>query len=249
VRRDRQRFPQIGRSVDVGERSLNIFCSGNGSPAVISDSGRGMPGYSWLRVQPELAKLTRACWYDRAGYGWSDAAAGARTSAAIVTDLHQLLQAAEVASPYVLVGHSFGGLNARIYYARYPHDVSGMVLVEPSHENIGTIPNPTNVGAPLVRPSSSVFPVARHVAEALGPFGVLRLMAPRPGVPPPGINDEDWATIVTLRGQRKSVLVQEGSAASNFELVRGADTFGDLPLMCHISSGRVVRRPIFGFAG
>jgi pimeloyl-ACP methyl ester carboxylesterase len=87
ARRDRQQFPQIGRSVDIGERSLNIFCSGNGSPTVILDSGRGMPGFSWLLVQPELAKLTRACWYDRAGYGWSDAAPSARTSEDIATDV------------------------------------------------------------------------------------------------------------------------------------------------------------------
>jgi hypothetical protein len=86
------------------------------------------------------------------------------------------------------------------------------------------------VGAPLVKLPSSVFPVVRQVAEILGPFGVFRLVAPRPGMPPPGINAEAWATIMTLRQQRKSVLVQEGSAASHFELVRGAGSLGDLPL-------------------
>jgi len=71
-RQDRKRFPQIGQSVDIGGRSLNLYCSGDGSPTVILESGKGNPGYSWVFVQREMAQFTRACWYDRAGYGWSD---------------------------------------------------------------------------------------------------------------------------------------------------------------------------------
>ena len=71
-RRDRNHYPQIGRSIDIGGRTLNIFCSGEGSPTVILDSGGHTAGYTWIGIQPEIAKLTRTCWYDRAGYGWSD---------------------------------------------------------------------------------------------------------------------------------------------------------------------------------
>src|SRR6478752_1285414 len=71
-RLDRQRLPQIGRSVDIGGRSLNLYCSGEGSPAVILESDAMKPGYSWVAVQRELAQSTRTCWYDRAGYGWSE---------------------------------------------------------------------------------------------------------------------------------------------------------------------------------
>src|ERR1035438_5072422 len=72
--RERERLPQVGRSVDIGGRTLNIYCSGEGSPAVILESNALTPGYGWVAVQREIAKFTRACWYDRAGYGWSDLA-------------------------------------------------------------------------------------------------------------------------------------------------------------------------------
>src|SRR6201996_3803324 len=79
--RDHVHYSRVGRAVNIGGRTLNIFCSGEGSPAVVFDSGGSQPGYSWVLVQPEVAKATRACWYDRAGYGWSDPAEGPRSSA------------------------------------------------------------------------------------------------------------------------------------------------------------------------
>lgn len=126
-RRDRARLPQIGRSVDIGGRSLDIFCSGTGTPAVILDSGNGEPGYAWAGTQSE--RFTTACWFDRAGYGWSDPGPFPRTSAAMAAELHALLHGAGVPAPYVLVGHSLSGLNARVYADMYPEDVGGAVLV------------------------------------------------------------------------------------------------------------------------
>ncbi len=117
--RDQHRFPQVGRSVDIGGRSLNLYCSGSGSPAVVMDSGAGAPGYGWKLVEPGIAKLTRACWYDRAGYGWSDPAPRTRTAADIAEDLHKLLHAAGIPPPYVLVGHSLGGFHVRVFAAHY----------------------------------------------------------------------------------------------------------------------------------
>jgi len=143
--RDREHFPQIGRSVDIGGRMLNIYCSGAGQPAVIFESGatwafystpKAMfengaprPGYIWVWIQSELAKLTTACWYDRAGSGWSDLGPYPRDSASQARDLHALLVAAEVASPYVLVAESSAALDARVYTGFYPADVAGLVLV------------------------------------------------------------------------------------------------------------------------
>jgi len=92
--RDRKRYPQIGSSVDIGGRTLNLYCSGEGSPTVIFESAGHTAGYSWIAIQPEVAKFTRACWYDRAGYGWSDPGPSPRTFAAIANDLHALLTAA-----------------------------------------------------------------------------------------------------------------------------------------------------------
>jgi pimeloyl-ACP methyl ester carboxylesterase len=131
---DKERLPQVGRSVDIGGRNLNIFCSGVGAPAVIFESAGG-PGYFSTDIQGQVAKVTTACWYDRAGEGWSDAGPFPRTSASIASDLRELLHRAPVPSPYVLVGWSFGGLNVRVYNGLYPNDVAGMVLVDSAHED------------------------------------------------------------------------------------------------------------------
>jgi pimeloyl-ACP methyl ester carboxylesterase len=134
-RRDRARFPQIGRSVDIGGRSLNIFCSGAGVPPAIFESGGPGPGLEWEPFQPEVAKFTQACWYDRAGEGWSDPGPFPHTSKAIAQDLHELLKRAGVPPPYILAGASFGGLNSRVYAGLYPNEVAGMVLIDSAHED------------------------------------------------------------------------------------------------------------------
>src|SRR4029077_5387324 len=105
---DRKRFPQIGRSVDIGGRALNISCSGTGTPPVIFESGGDAPGLNWTLIQTEVARFTQACWYDRPGIGWRDSGPFPRTSAAISRDLHDLLKHAGVPPPYVLAGASFG---------------------------------------------------------------------------------------------------------------------------------------------
>ena len=114
-RRDRRRLPQIGKSVDIGGRTLNIFCLGTGALPVIFESGGDGPGLNWAPIQTEVAKFAQACWYDRAGIGWSDSGPFPRTSAAIARDLHALLKHRGVPPPYVLAGGSFGGLNSRVY--------------------------------------------------------------------------------------------------------------------------------------
>jgi pimeloyl-ACP methyl ester carboxylesterase len=133
--RDARRFPQRGHSVQVGSIRMNIDCSGQGSPTVILESGLGGPSIDWLMVQPEVAKFARVCSYDRAGYGWSDSGPEPRSSLQIAHELKQLLQAAREKGPYVLVGHSMGGYDIRVYTGHYPNDVVGMVLADASHED------------------------------------------------------------------------------------------------------------------
>jgi pimeloyl-ACP methyl ester carboxylesterase len=127
--------------VQVGPVKLNIDCSGDrsgpGRPTVILDSGMSVPAVGWIKVQPEVAKFTRVCSYDRAGYGWSDPGLEPRTSLQIAKELKALLDAAGEHGPYVLVGHSFGGFNVRVFTRQYPSDVAGIVLVDASHEDEG----------------------------------------------------------------------------------------------------------------
>lgn len=122
--------------VDVGGHRLYLSCTGEGSPIVILDGGMGASSDSWSRIQPEIATFTRVCSYDRANTGKSDAVAKPRTIEQIVDDLHNLLTNAKVPAPYVLVGHSFGGMNVRMYASKYPADAAGMVLVDSSLEDL-----------------------------------------------------------------------------------------------------------------
>jgi pimeloyl-ACP methyl ester carboxylesterase len=123
-----------GQRFDVGGYRLNIACQGRGRPAVIMDAGLGGSSGDWRYVQRDLHGRTTACVYDRAGYGYSDVGPAPRTSARIVAELHALLRAAELPPPWVLVGHSFGGYNMRLFAARYPQEVAGLVLVDAPHE-------------------------------------------------------------------------------------------------------------------
>ena len=114
----RRSAPPPGRLVSVGNHRLHIRCDGDGSPTVIFDAALGGSSLSWSLVHPSIARITRACSYDRAGFGWSEAGPLPRTAGRIADELHTLLRVAAVPAPYVLVGHSFGGLVTRLYTHR-----------------------------------------------------------------------------------------------------------------------------------
>jgi pimeloyl-ACP methyl ester carboxylesterase len=124
--------PPPGRLVSVGTHRLHIWCDGDGSPSVIFDAALGGSSLSWSLVHPSIARTTRACVYDRGGFGWSEAGPLPRTAGRIADELHALLRAAAVPDPYVLVGHSYGGLVARLYASRHASEVAGLVLIEPA---------------------------------------------------------------------------------------------------------------------
>lgn len=125
--------------VDVGQgRRMNIYCKGSGSPAVILEAGLGGDTISWATVHPLIAAKTKTCAYDRAGLGFSDGSNRPSTVRNSTEDLHALLKAANVPPPYVLVGHSAGGMNIRVFADRYPDEVVGMVAVDVSHEDQST---------------------------------------------------------------------------------------------------------------
>jgi pimeloyl-ACP methyl ester carboxylesterase len=131
---DQRTYPPPGEMVNVGTHSLHINCVGQGSPTVILEAANlGMSAH-WVRVQQQLAQTTRVCAYDRAGLGWSEPGPEPRDAKQVSSELHTLLEgAASTERPYVLVGHSYGGLYARMYAARYSEEVAGVVLVDSSH--------------------------------------------------------------------------------------------------------------------
>ena len=121
--------------VDIGKgRKMNLFCMGHGGRTVVFDFGLSDWSSIWALVQPGVATHARACTYDRAGMGYSDPSDEPRSPIAVVEDLHKLIRAANIDTPVVLVGHSLGGFNMKLYAALYPEDVAGLVLVDPSEE-------------------------------------------------------------------------------------------------------------------
>jgi len=199
--REAQHRFRVGRAVDIGGRTLNIECSGEGSSAVIIMPGAGgrfggYGGYNWRKVQPKVAEFTRFCWYDRAGEGWSDPAPAPPTSASITHDLHELLQRAPVPAPYILVGHSIGGDFARIYAGRFPAEVAGLVLVDSANPDQN---EPPIMLAPINRMPTFVRQLLCWGSPIASRFGLLRFSTHNEHVDVPPQFASDAAVTQALR--------------------------------------------------
>jgi pimeloyl-ACP methyl ester carboxylesterase len=130
--RDKKTYPPPGRLVDLGTHRLHILESGHGSgPTIVLEAGLMSTVLSWIHLQRKLECSFRVVSYDRAGLGWSDIGPMPRTAERTANELHELLKRVAIAPPYVLVGHSFGGLTMPVFAARFPKEVAGMVLVDP----------------------------------------------------------------------------------------------------------------------
>ncbi len=132
-------YAEPGQLIDIGGRRINLLCSGSGGPAVILMAGLFSWSPVWYKTQPVIAETTRVCTFDRASYGFSDPAPRPQIVSDVVDDLHAALKAAAIPAPYVLVGHSLGGIEARLYAQRWPGEVAGMVLVDTSPANEGLL--------------------------------------------------------------------------------------------------------------
>jgi pimeloyl-ACP methyl ester carboxylesterase len=132
---DESHFPPTGQFIEVDGHNIHINCSGEGTPTVILEAGLGGGSLDWSLIQPEVARFGRVCSYDRAGIVWSSEDEGPRTASRITSELHKLLEAGGIAPPYVLVGHSMGGVYIQMFAARYADEVAGVVLVDSSHQD------------------------------------------------------------------------------------------------------------------
>ena len=218
---DAKAYPPPGQLVDVGGHRLHINCTGSGSPTVVIVSGLGDWSTSWAgSVQPEVAKTTRVCTYDRAGLGWSDASPFPSDAAQFAGELHTLLQNARVPGPYVMVGHSLGGLIVRIFAHEYASEVAGVVLIDSM--------NPRQVTQSL---SHSLAQQSSFQA-ALARFGVGRLIVKLPaiasGAPPNG--EAYYPLYIRPQSLQTTANEYQGLPASATEAA-AVKTFGDLPLI------------------
>jgi pimeloyl-ACP methyl ester carboxylesterase len=226
--RDSRVLTQVGRSVDIGGRSLNVHCLGDGRPTVLLAAARTAPGYVWTPAQRGIAAVTRVCWYDRADIGWSEAGPDPAWADTAAADLHRLVQHAGLAPPFVLVGHSFGGHVIRLYHHMYPGEVAGMVFVDAALEDAGTIRGMPHRERPAVPRA-----VIRGLSIVLGRLGMMRLLADDPGPPANGWSAHEWDVLARLRRQRNMLLADAkvGPGRASDDLVRAARGLEDMPLL------------------
>jgi pimeloyl-ACP methyl ester carboxylesterase len=131
--RDRRLYPMPGKLIDMGGYRFHLYCTGEGGPTVVLNYGLSGSYLDWYFVQPEVARFTRVCSWDRSGYGWSDRSPKTQVPSAIAEELHQLLEQAGEKPPFILVGHSLGAFDARMYARLYPGQVAGLILVDGSY--------------------------------------------------------------------------------------------------------------------
>ena len=218
---DARTYPPTGQLVDVGGYRLHINCTGTGSPTVVIEAGLGDWSTSWGGVvQPEVAKTTRVCTYDRTGLGWSDASSLPSDAAQFAKELHTLLQNANVPGPYVMVGHSLGGFIVRIFAHDYASEVAGVVLVDSM--------NPKQVTEAL----SNKLALLSSMEAVLSRVGIGRLLVKLPAIassaPPSG--EAYYPLFVRPQSLRTTSNEYRALPASAAEAA-AVKSFGDLPLI------------------
>jgi len=193
---DASAYPMPGQLVDVGGHRLHLNCMGSGSPTVILQPGGGDFSSVMGWIAPAVAAQTRVCVYDRAGRGWSEPADGAQDATQIAADLHALLQRGNVPGPYVLAGHSFGGLYELTHANLYPADVAGMVLIDST--NPATVADPAKATPYDSSSNDAVTDRVAALAAAAARLGLVRLIGTASyGDLPPQARDEVRAKTAT----------------------------------------------------
>lgn len=223
-------LPAPGRLIDIDGVRLHLHCSGQGSPVVILEAGTGpAASMAWTEVQPSVAEFTQVCSYDRAGLMWSDRGNAPRDGKQIAADLHALLSAAAVPPPYVLVGHSIGGVYTRVFVDRFPDEVAGLVFVDASH------PDQWQRFPPELVQRARVPARARLIGPLLAQTGVLRVKG---GVPLRQLPPDVASTVNAYMPRSVPALLAESEAqdASMWQ-AREADALDSLPLVV-LTAGR-----------
>jgi len=239
--RDRRAYPAPGQLIDVGGYRLHVDVRGPASaaPTVILEGGAGLGSVTWGWVQPRIAEMTRVVAYDRAGIGWSDRGPEPRDAQQIARELHTALQTAGINGPYVLVGHSFGGLYVRVFGDLYPDEVVGLVLVDPTHpDQMRRSPREGEAMQTTGR-LMGVFDMLSHV-------GLLRLINPAqlmPGLPPAQDAELRAYTADAFANAAKLEMAVIESRTS--PQVRQARDLGDRPLIVLSAGQTVAQDPLF----
>jgi pimeloyl-ACP methyl ester carboxylesterase len=221
---DAKAYPPPGQLIDVGGHRLHLYCTGSGSPTVVLEPGGGASSSDLAWITPTVARDTRVCVYDRAGRGWSDATGGPQDGAHIAADLHTLLDRAKVPGPYVLAGHSFGGLYVQSFAAQFPDQVAGMVLLDSTAPKPGPAPKSNNDPYNLIGRVAALSAASAHlgVGRLLNPFSYTTL--------PPRSRDEARATSSTASALA-SFVEEYGVANTSMQQASALTSLNGKPLV------------------
>jgi pimeloyl-ACP methyl ester carboxylesterase len=226
---DATAYPAPGQLIDVGGRRLHLNCTGTGSPTVVLEPGHGEVSSAMGWIAPAVAQDTTVCVYDRAGRGWSDPADGPQDAVETATDLHTLLERAHIPGPYVLAGHSFGGLYVLTFAAAYPDQVVGLVLLD------STAPRPGAV-APIMAGSYDLIGRLSTLLSATAHLGAAHLIPDSYDSLPARSRDEARATVSTARSAESYLNEFRAGAAATRQAAALAD-FAGKPLIV-VTAGR-----------
>ncbi len=225
--------PPPGQLIDIGGYRLHLQAQGHGSPAAVMDAGLTANSLFWDKALPAVAQITRAVTFDRAGYAWSEAAPNGtpRTSQQLVAEQRLLLERAGIQPPYILLGHSFGAINALVYAKSYPQEVAGLVLVDPSHpEMVERVPR---------IPSSQATQRISQAIATLGRLGLLRWLGPlmlRQMLPQgeQQLEPATWAALLKFASSPReyaNAAREAGFGSQSFAQARSTPgSLGDLPI-------------------
>jgi pimeloyl-ACP methyl ester carboxylesterase len=223
---DARRYPPPGEFIDVGGHRLHLYCQGEGSPTVILEAGAMSFSSSWLWVQPEVAKRTRVCSYDRAGHGWSDPGPEPRDAIRVTGELNALLANVGIEGPYVMAGHSWGGMYNRVFTHQYPEKITGLVFVDAQHPEFWTRSPGGQEGL------DGVLHLFR-LGSFLAPLGVPRLLGDIFGMTH-GLSEDvaNVALATTARPKFWRTTLAEGLATpSSSQQVLRSGSLGNRPLV------------------
>lgn len=230
---DRNKYPPPGQMIAVGDHRLHLHCTGSGSPTVILESGSINTYMSWTKVQPKVTNFTRVCSYDRAGHGWSSSISEPQTGEDIANNLYKLLNKSGEEQPFILAGHSRGGLYVRTFQELYPETVSGLILLDSANE-----PEFKNTPRELQEALDQSFEEVGSLFEMgrwLAPIGLVRLLEiPQQQIRNLPLSDEEKAVYAAMWSQShvwKAVMIQENQWANEEFRPDPPDTLGSLPII------------------
>jgi pimeloyl-ACP methyl ester carboxylesterase len=215
-----KRFPAPGRLIDIGGRKLHLHCKGDAKgPAVIIEGGALASGLSYMKAQDAVAPITRVCVYDRAGMGWSESAPTPRSLEDRADDLQVLLKNSDLKAPYILVGHSAGGMMVRVFAHKYPKDVAAMILVEASEEQFNTTPE----SLARIKQTATQLGFAVNMANAGQDIPQLRV----PNGPP----EQDLMQRVSAIKAGQDDFLAMSNLPTELAKLGGLGALGDMPLV------------------